>query len=132
MDLTEFLAARLDEDESAANGCMNCGRPIRRGATSTGYTHGRTGGDWQGVRCPGKITGALPWPDPARVLREVEAKRRILERHRDCGSGVGYCDDGGHGSDGEDPGCAEMEDLAAPYSDHPDYDPSWSPGAIEH
>ncbi len=84
-DLAAFLAARLDEDEAAAGGCMNCGLPIAAATTKTGWTHGdRTAvkGGWQGVRCPGKITGALPWPDPARRLREVEAGRAILALHK--------------------------------------------------
>jgi hypothetical protein len=57
-----------------------------------------------------------------RVLAEVQAKRRILERHAECGTGYGYCDDGGHGSPG---GCADLKDAAAPYADHPDYRPEW-------
>jgi len=57
--------------------------------------------------------------DPARTLREIEAKRRILERHRGCGDGFGYCADGGH--DRDDGGCAELADALSAWSDHPDY-----------
>ncbi|WP_406500043.1 DUF6221 family protein [Streptomyces sp. NBC_00846] len=42
--------------------------------------------------------------DPARVLREVEAKRRILARHA------------------RDPWpCHNLRDLASPYTDHSDF-----------
>ncbi|GAA1375610.1 DUF6221 family protein [Streptomyces beijiangensis] len=63
--------------------------------------------------------------DPPRVLREIEAKRRVLARHvlspatgdpelpwdnrDDCQF------------DGETWPCADLPDLAAPYADHPDY-----------
>jgi hypothetical protein len=46
-------------------GCANCGNPIRRApASPTGWTHGRNrlAREWQGMRCPGAITGATPRP----------------------------------------------------------------------
>ena len=111
--LAGFLAARLDEDERLARQALDEAGTERE----TRYPY------------PDRLATCMHdgRHSPARVLREVEAKRRILERHRGCGSGIGYCDDGGHGWDGTDPGCAEMEDLAAPYSDHPGYDPRWKP-----
>jgi len=40
--------------------CKNCGYLIAQAAASpTGWTHGP---HWQGVRCPGDITGAEPRP----------------------------------------------------------------------
>jgi len=54
MDLAEFVAARLDEDEAAANAWLPVGNP-----TSAQREH---------------IASA----DPGRMLREVEAKRKIL------------------------------------------------------
>jgi hypothetical protein len=46
--------------------CCNCGRGIfRLDASSTGWTHGPDG--WQGIRCPGALTGALP---VGRVARD--------------------------------------------------------------
>ncbi|MEV5001958.1 DUF6221 family protein [Nocardioides sp. LML1-1-1.1] len=64
--------------------------------------------------------------DNERVRAECEAKRRIVNRHRNCGTGYGYCDDGGHGWDDEDgPGCGDLADLASVYADRPGYDPAW-------
>jgi hypothetical protein len=53
--------------------------------------------------------------DPARVLAEVGARRRMLELHT-------ACDDWSFGQP-----CEEARLLALPYSDHPDYDDSWKP-----
>jgi hypothetical protein len=137
MDLAKFLNERLDEDAAGAAGCMNCGLPVRRAITKTGFTHGdrgAVGGGWQGVRCPGKLTGALPWPDPARLLREVEAKRKILTEHKlrteyevtrpDNPYDV-FCEVCGWAADVKGSACPTLRALAAIYEDHPDYDPAW-------
>jgi hypothetical protein len=56
--------------------------------------------------------------DPARVLREVAAKRALLERHLiDYGRGHESAERGGP--------CPEIGLLAGIYMDHPDYDESW-------
>lgn len=74
--------------------------------------------------------------DPARVLAEVAAKRRMLERH--SGFDFPANEDDGPGdyawtprSDGHCYGevwpCADLRDLAAPYADQPDYNQGWRP-----
>lgn len=71
--------------------------------------------------------------DPARALRKLAVRRRILARHGNCGTGTGYCDDGGHGleaDDGTPSGCADLYDLAGIWDDHPDYDPEWKPAVM--
>jgi hypothetical protein len=127
-DLAAFLRARLDEDETGAHGCMNCGLPIRDATTKTGWTHGdrsAVGGGWQGIRCPGKITGALPWPDPARVLREVEAKRAILDTYV---NGLRQRESGDVAKAGQLLGLLlVLKHFATVYSDHPDYRSEWKP-----
>jgi Family of unknown function (DUF6221) len=123
--LAGFLAARLDETQALAEAAKRNGYPSADFGPVNGWFV-----DPRQIGKParpislmeGKFAAAH---DPSRVLREVEAKRRILKRHRNCGSGIGYCDDGGHGSDGTDPGCAEMRDLAAPWSDHPEFAKGW-------
>lgn len=78
-DLAAFLRARLDEDEHGAQ-----------------FVKERE----SGVEVP--VTNWLGSPFADRVLREVEAKRRILQKHERCS-------------------CPEVRWLAAIYSDHPDY-----------
>jgi hypothetical protein len=58
--------------------------------------------------------GHIARHDPARVLREVEAKRQMLAFH-----------DRAHPHDG-DP-CTTQRLLVLPYADHPDYRPEWKP-----
>jgi hypothetical protein len=80
--------------------------------------------------------------DPARVLRDIEAKRRTLARH--CAAPVPpgnewvaeypYCAAHAYaGPDGstiypvELKDCPELRDLAAPYADRDGYLDSWRP-----
>jgi hypothetical protein len=58
--------------------------------------------------------------NPARVLAEVAAKRAIVEFCRDDPPFI----EGGYVYTGR-----VLELLAAPYADHPEYDPAWSPDA---
>ena len=123
MTLAEFYAARLDEDEAAA-----------RAATP---------GEWAALDGGVMSVENESWPvsstesarnredrvhiarhDPARVLREVEAKRKILEtidhaeRESDAVDNIqidGYLADD------------LRKLLALPFSDHPDYDQEWRP-----
>ena len=60
--------------------------------------------------------------DPARALREVEAGRRILARHRECPVQNGYCERW----TGPEV-CPEMADLLVRWAGRPGYDPDWAP-----
>ena len=110
-DLVAFLIARLDEDEAAANEvhlARKCGCIDHDGEFSADPVY---------CSCEG----------PARVLREVEAKRTILTRYslllaeqedQDAGlDGVGGL--GVHGAVTALRPCVIA--LASVYSDHPDY-----------
>ncbi len=61
--------------------------------------------------------------EPRRVLAECEAKSRLLDLNRYCGSGTGLCDDGGHA---DETGCGTLALLALSYAGHPDYRREWS------
>ena len=131
MTLTEFLTARLDEDEAEA-------------LYVTGdYAHHAT--EWK-CWSTGVLDTGAPWPDgshalgdgplvyhiirwdPARVLAEVAAKRAILERVDDQEQPLS---DGHWESTGYDEyWVADREPellrlLAQPYASHPDFDPAW-------
>lgn len=126
--LTEFLLARISERESVARDMQHQasrGRPL--------------------LELHGGGTGIRDLVDPARVLTECEAKRRIVEVHHphDHGGEHGdatFCTEcqWDHGDDspridnqpvenfGRNP-CQTLATLAAVYADHPDYREEWKP-----
>lgn len=150
--LVEFLRARLDEDYEAVRRVIGVnvmeaykdGIPVPRWVPSPN----REAGIWD---TNGQPRVKFAWPrerdhilrhDPARILAEVEAKRRVLARH--CAAPVPpgnewakeypYC--AAHFYEGpgntviypvELKNCPELRDLAASYADHPDYREEWKP-----
>lgn len=146
MNVADFLLARLAEDEAMA-----------RAATwppDGGYDSGLApewllddAGDLRDANLvaitadDGGGAGGLMFSvagnhiarhDPARVLRQVEAMRRVVEEHRPTrrqvidGDGMEtvesyfLCD-----SDMDMWPCDTLRALAAIWSDHADYDPDW-------
>jgi len=128
-DIAAFLKARADEDEAAAKAARDAGRL-----------------PWQDDEWsdqPEEWIDHYGRHDPARVLREVAAKRKILARHEpqpfwgnnpppaaqqtDANVVAWFCDcqcpDGV--IEGEYP-CETARDLASAWSDHADFDPSWA------
>lgn len=105
MTLTEFLVARIAEDEAVA-----ADEQAELQAESFG-----SGGLQSGlVRV---LVNGIPGTliDHSRVLAECQAKRRIIE---------GVYETVMMGISGLGPITLRM--LALPYADHPDYDSSWS------
>ena len=120
-DLAEFLRARLDEDERAAlNAPPGPWHYDRKRFTVT--CDGYPVASW---RHEGKLTDGSPLLDrtgeymerfdPARVLAEVDAKRRIVDEHHP----VDPCD--AHDAEMKTVSCDTLRLLALPYADHPDY-----------
>lgn len=113
MDITEFIAARLAEDEAAAN---EVHRPGDCGCV-----------DRDGEFDPDPVYCSCHYP--ARVLREVAAKRAIMGLHD---LPEHYCPlpvlPGRHGQlwTPEEGPCWTLRLLASTYSDHPDY-AEWLP-----
>lgn len=142
-DLVTFLRARLDEDEAIANAA----RHSKEGRWQRGTTPDKEGRvyadcgvfsvsdepiDTSGWRFDNDYVvydeGApseeeaehIARHDPARVLREVAAKRAILDARRQQ-------------IELDDPevwiaGDVLLFTLAAVYADHPDFDPAWKVG----
>jgi hypothetical protein len=57
--------------DSVVRLCGTCGLPITDFTKSarrspTGWSHDRWGG-WEGIRCPGRLTGAMPGPGTTTV-----------------------------------------------------------------
>lgn len=105
-DLVAFLAARLDEDEAKAALTL-------RAATAHF----------------GPRFKAAPRERWERVLREVEAGRRLIGRYEYCAA---YGE--APGNEGLWHAMREYEEhilpaMAAVWSGHPDYDPEWAPQA---
>ncbi|WP_406000710.1 DUF6221 family protein [Streptomyces sp. NBC_00829] len=146
-DLVAFLRARLDEDQQLADAAppgpwdarpsdaadlwtvlgpygaysrFNADEDVR---TVTAYRLEVAGSDIGagGVRSR-EAAEHMARHDPARVLREVEAKRRIVEEANlylcDSGPLCGYRSKHGHNV---------LRLLALPYVDHPDYREEWRP-----
>lgn len=152
-DLVAFLRARLDEDEATAHyagPARVAWLTYRNDAGQLYYTTVAAGGegDWDVWAADGK---ELPEPDsvlvvydPARALREVEAKRAILALHegasgrlhaeqddfdawvRGAATGPRPKSTGPHPKLIAGLECA-IRLLGAVYSGHPDYRPGWSP-----
>lgn len=129
--IAEFLTARLDEDQATAEAAAD--------RDSGEWFMGRK---WNVYRAEdvspeddeetnelvvyGNVKSQsehIARYDPARVLAEVAAKRALLKRLEEDAD---RCTD-----DAEWRGASfaldkVLEYLAAPYADHPDYDPTWS------
>lgn len=145
MTITEFLLARIAEDEWAAwlatkgpwtadHGYINAGtQPVVSG----------------GFDSAGSLDESCRWEDavhiarhdPVRVLAECEAKRRIVDRYIDAHERVlAYrnprWEDGMDERDRIERRLQEARNataefalraLALPYVNHPDYDEAWRP-----
>lgn len=152
MDIAEFLTARHDEQRRLAEAALAvdpapwsadvCPHPDwyvdRRGTGGTGMLVAASGSEmWD---CEGSDTLCMSAVsvlhiaahDPARVLADLAAKRAILDEHSnvnggDCGTCVvgewGYPTNGG--STIAHYPCRTLRLLAAPYAEHPEYDPAW-------
>jgi len=107
MTLPQFLHARIAEDESVA-------RAAQQHAPSDG----------------GQVGDLAATFDPARVLAECEAKRRIIELAYEA---TGYdmtvdlerASDARADSDVAFVGDRILKALALPYAHHPDFDERW-------
>lgn len=126
-DLVQFLRDRLDEDFEAVRVTLGAnvmaaiqdGKPVPRWVPSPK----NDAEVWDTDRQP---RVKFVWPrerdhiirhDPARVLAEVEAKRRVVNRIANHADLMGW--DEVHGD--------VLRSLAAVYADHPDYRTEWRP-----
>jgi len=137
-DLVRWLGAQLDTDERVANEklCINCGNhtaPLESPIGITGYTHagghaneqGEWEREWEGRRCPGSLLGATPVQDPARVLREIDSKRQMLDRYEELRAESKKS--GLIGDVTEEYQDFLLRLLALPYADRPGYREEWAP-----
>lgn len=149
IDLLDFLAARLQEDEDTARAATAGPWRWEHGegdlCNDPECPYGTLIGVWEDGETPFHIWDVhgfdakegsradadhIARHDPARVLREVAAKRAIIEEHTcpcsdDCDD-CGACS-GSHMADPTPAPCNTLKLLALPYADHPAYNPKWRP-----
>jgi hypothetical protein len=125
-DLTAFITARLDEDEAATKAVAPLGHVFDMGGERLDdqFAHIRVrhhSEDGRSYSQPDQpATRHFARHDPARVLREVAAKRAIVAL-----AGTPDDDDPYYG--GWDTVMElVLRNLAAVWSDHPDYRPEWA------
>jgi hypothetical protein len=106
-DLVQWLRAQFDEDEE----------DVRRG-----YLKAEPIPDYDGW--DKSTTAALPPAVAARVLRDIDAKRRILAEHALNGWVCTTCD---NGEVEQTFPCPTLRILALPYADRPGYREEWRP-----
>ena len=142
MDLSEFLAARLDEDEAAAREAADrdSGQWFMGDKWNVyrAEDEARFDEDYQGDEHALVVYGNVESQsqhiarhDPARILREVEAKRKIVAEHAmEPGFLPPSCSRCYETDDDWEAllwPCPTIRALASVYSDHPDYDETWRP-----
>lgn len=151
MTITEFLIARLDEDEVAANARQGIFPSPSVEDSGAVWLHIKRSGNAVVVHYDHPVSGygdmadLRTWADAEqgwtqdRALREIEAKRRIIAGHpvrpirngtcRTCSdqAGLSWASLEANDPDFVDWPCPTLRALASIWSDHPDYDPSWAP-----
>lgn len=151
MNIEEFITARLDEEQAAAEAATagpwewTPESPPERGSTGGGpalvtVAHSATEEDtpahWvaeaQGYEVWGIEVGAADAAHivayaPNRISREIQAKRTLLDLHESCYAECGE-QEPIHGSlvRATWP-CPTIRTLAAIWADHPDYQEGWAP-----
>lgn len=143
--LTDFLLARIGEDEAVARAAEHSDGPETFHWELAGGRHHRfdngLGEDYYAVRCgtwdrilvARDEVGGVPLSrhiarhDPARVLADCEARRRIVSM---CSPTLGDELRAALSGDWDEAAWLARNILAAlalPYADHPDYNPDWRP-----
>lgn len=122
-DLIEFLRARIAEDEAVARGAF--GDDLGggwRARDDSGYLDDLDGAQITDGLQPDEAQHIAHW-DPARVLAECEAKKRLLEQFRLRGDSVRATVRPTTGGVWDD----LLRLLALPYAEHEDYREEWRP-----
>lgn len=141
MELTEFVSARLDEDEAVAREAA--ARPIRARGRYSPLTSGgplpeqadvdaievvwyRHENGWSGSDSGSWPAGTAHFErfDPARALAQVEALRKIVTSRPAIGAAPGQ-----HLLSVHEEVARQreymMRHIASIWADHPDFDPAW-------
>ena len=119
LTLPDFLLARIAEDEVAIRRASMF--PPRWVARPDDVGQPIIAGSFRVATCAESVMDHIARHDPARVLAECEAKRRVVEMQwHHLGE-----DDYAWGM--EEAKRQILAELALPYADHPDYREEWRP-----
>ncbi|WP_037683058.1 DUF6221 family protein [Streptomyces griseus] len=128
-DLANWLRAQLDEDERIAR-TATLGPWVQSGIGDYGWTvdFGRPGAGVETADTEQGLADAdfIAAHNPARVLREIDAKRQILALHRPYVAESGQACLGCAGGI-EFERCPVVRLLALPYAGRPGYREEWRP-----
>ena len=124
-NLDEFLLDRIAEDK----------RMAIHAATASGREQWTVGDFHTPGPVQGKAAEHVARHDPARVLAECTARRRLVLACRDTGPEMAFLGSRPRGlpdfplspSDGHQLAALTLALLAIPYADHSDYRPEWRP-----
>ncbi|BFP50005.1 hypothetical protein KCMC57_63730 (plasmid) [Kitasatospora sp. CMC57] len=143
-ELLAFLRARLNDTARKAQAAIRDGAARWHAELNREYDgyavadeHGEPVAYNEGAPSIAQATH-IAEHDPARVLAEVDAKRRIIDEHADDFGDCRVCADPATSSDDVDGNrdwsrtakpspCQTLRLLALPYAGHPDYRPEWVP-----
>jgi hypothetical protein len=138
MDIAEFLNARYDEDEVAASALDFVHIEATEGVWSSKYlTLRKSDGTVSHTsELPAALADHVVRHDPARVLADIAAKRRILAAFdaddavwaevRAAANGRPSFDHQRARSLQNETTLMVLRNLAAPYAEHPDYAAAWA------
>ena len=128
-DLIAFVTARLDEDEAAAKAAARKRNAPWRSEKLQTDLAGRVNNSPEGASPSERdrgfvastnsrsIADHIARHDPARVLREITAKRAVIRRYEDAAFGA---------EDTVNVLYLVVSDLSGCWSDHPDYRQEWA------
>lgn len=113
MDLVQWLTAQLDEDERVARVCSGDGKWDERDIAIYGPHLGT------------EVLAHMARHDPARVLREIDAKRQLLDAYAAVAENDVNEVEYAHGYANALGEAVRL--LALPYADRPGYLEKWRP-----
>lgn len=125
-DLVQWLSEQLDEDERIARATDG----TVFGLQLEWFALPEDEAFWKVTNHKGHLVARQLGPadaehiaahDPARVLREIDAKRQLLALHGEGASDLfcGHCE--------HEPPCPTLRLVTLPYSDRPGYREDWRP-----
>ncbi|MFF2852661.1 DUF6221 family protein [Streptomyces sp. NPDC058001] len=124
-DLVRWLRAQLDMDERIAREAGDSFRQIGETGVIVA-TEGDRAEECASANWAGIAEHIVAW-DPSRVLREIEAKRRLIAEHRQAQPRWCVVCDVPSDYQGREFGCTTLRLLALPYADRPGYRQAWRP-----